>query len=242
MADVREVGDWRTPRLPVFAQNPTTLALEPGDATTLAILTVVGPDGTSVANSVSTPNTGATWIGTAYQLALAGEYIERWTVTGKGAGRAEARVFVLPLTGASLPGQRVYATTTDYANVIRQAPDDDVDLRLALAVATREVEGMLLCSVYDTDSVTDLPTDTAVALAITEAVCLQAKWAIDQGSPYGGGDGGFQSMSAGGISLSRGSGGSAADPPGTWAPEAKARLRAAGLLGGAPATEFLWVG
>lgn len=235
---MRTVGDWRRATIQLStedglpASGVPTLAVTRGDGTTA-----------SVTMNVGTPTATYTpWTSDLYELTVSGQWIEAFTVAGDGKGVEDQLFFVLPRAGTAPSGERVYATTEDYADIIREAPDDDVDLRRALAAATRAVEDMLTASVYAVDSVTSLPTDTAVSTAIGEAVCRQAKYMIDTGDPYGtaGADPGYQSVTAGGISLSRGSGAGGTMTTGRRSPEAMAVLRSAGLLGHAPQTDVLW--
>jgi hypothetical protein len=236
MTDARDVGDWRIPTISI-----TNDAGLPASGTVTCA--VEDPDGliSAVAMTAGTPTATATpWSGAAYELTKAGSWIERFTIVGDGKGKARQTVWVQADPGAAPSGERVYATTGDYANAIHEPPADDIDLRRVLAAATREIEDVLLSAVYDTDDTTLLPTDSAVTEAIRDAVIEQAHWQIEQGDPYGLGAGTFQTVSIGGVSLGRGSGGGAADAPGRRSPRAQALLRAAGLLGGTPYTVASW--
>lgn len=235
MSDLRDVGDWRIPTLPVLAYDGT-----PGDGTTSTTLTVLKPDGTSTGLATSTADVGANWTGATYQLLLAGEYIERWVVTGKGAGSARASVWVSPDPATAPTGMRVYATTTDYANDPRTGvPDTSVSVRRALLVAGQRIDELLLTALYATDSTTLLPTDSAIGVALRDATIAQAAYAIEIGDPYGLGVAQYQSVSIGGVTLGRGSTAAGSSTPGRYAPEARETLRAAGLVGGAP-LPYVW--
>lgn len=235
MSDVRDVGDFRIPTLPVVAFDGT-----PGDATTGTTLSVLKPDGTTSTLTTSTPDAGASWVGQTYQLATAGLYVERWTVTGKGAGSARESFWVLPDPATSPSGERQYATTTDYINYAHEAPDDDVNPRRMLAAATRVVEGMLTTAIYDIDSVTLLPTDPAALSIIRDAVCEQARWQLENGDPYAIGSNTFSLVQAGGITVSQLSPQNSGDAPGRRSPEALAILQRGGLTNQEPLTEVAW--
>lgn len=234
----RDVGDWRTPTISIStADDPPEPAL--GTVT----CAVEAPDGTitAVVMTAGSPTATATpWTGAEYELTAAGLWVERFTITGDGRGKARQEFWVNADPGAAPTGERVYATTTDYANAIHEAPPDGVNLRRVLAAATRVVEGALLTAIYVTDTVTLLPTDAAVAVAIRDAVVEQARWQIEQDDPYGVGGESYQDVAIGSVRLGRGSGGSSSDPPGRRSPEAMAILARAGLSGQAPQTDLLW--
>ncbi|HEU0041410.1 MAG TPA: hypothetical protein VFQ15_03565 [Jiangellaceae bacterium] len=156
-----EIGDWRI----------ATLTVTPADGTTLAVLAVVAPDGTTTAPVIT--GAGGSWAAAGYELTAAGEWVERWTVTGMGKSKERAVLLVAPDPTALPTGTRVYATTTDYANALRAAPPSGS--RLALAKASAAVDDMLLTAVYDVDAVTGLPTDAAVIVALRDATCAQAE-------------------------------------------------------------------
>jgi hypothetical protein len=158
-----EVGDWTVP----------TLTVSPFDGTTLATLAVVNP-----ATGIATPLTPTTsdggnhWTAPTYEFVAAGEWVERWTVTGTGTGK-ERRVLLVAPDPADMPsGQRVYATTTDYANALHTAPP--AGARKALAEASRAVEDMLFTAVYPVDTA-GLPTDADHIIALRDATCVQAE-------------------------------------------------------------------
>lgn len=214
-------GDWRIPYLDVA----------PYDGTTTVALTVVAPSGTTTTPTVTESATVAgRWEGAGYELS-AGEWIERWTVTGTGKGRQRTTIQVAPDPAAVPTGTRVYATTADYAWWLRAAPPTGA--RRALAAASREVDGMLLCAVYDVDA-DGYPTDPDHIVALRDATCAQADYAAGQGDPYGVGSDRITSVSLGSLSYSR-----AAPPAGQtaaprWSQTALDILSAAGLTGHEP--------
>ena len=214
-----DVGDWRTP----------SLTVDPADETTTATLTVVAPDGTETALAATPGDTRAEWTGQAYQLTAPGEWVERWVVTGTGAGAQRAVVRVAP-DPTAVPGQRVYASTGDYAEWIGTAPPPGA--RRALAAASRAIDELLLTAVYDVDS-EGLPTDAAVAAALRDATCAQAAYQTATGDPAGVGAGHITQAQIGSVSFQRrGSGGQ--DTPGRYSPQAVQILQQAGLLGHGP--------
>ncbi len=204
-----EVGDWVVP----------TLAVSPSDGTTAATLTVVAPDGTTTTPTPTTGDGGATWAAPRYQLTAAGEWLERWTVTGQGAGVERRTLLVAPDPAAVPTGQRVYATTTDYANHLRAAPPSGS--RLSLAKASAAVDDMLLTAVYDVDD-DGMPTDADVIEALRDATCIQAEDARAAKAARA------SSFSIGSVSVTRSA--PTTDPEETYrSPRALARLQRAGL-------------
>lgn len=234
MTDVRDVGDWRIPTISIStdanlpAAGTVTCAVEAPDGTIAAVVMTAGAP-----TATATP-----WTGAAYELTQAGEYIERFTITGDGKGKARQLVWVYADPGALPSGARVYATTGDYATAIAEAPPTDVSLRRVLAVASARVDEMLHGAIYTTNTTTLLPTDTAVAAALRDATIQQAAYAIDVGDPYGLGVEQYQSVAIGGVSLGRGSGSAA--PAGRFAPDAMETLRAAGLTNVTPLPYTWW--
>lgn len=71
-----DVGDYTTP----------TLLVSPFSGTTATTLTVTAPDGTTSSPATSTADAGNNWTAVAYQYTAAGLWLEKWTVTGTGAG------------------------------------------------------------------------------------------------------------------------------------------------------------
>jgi hypothetical protein len=217
-----DVGDWRVP----------TLTVEPFDATTAATLTVVNPsDGTTTNPTPTTSDGGNHWTAPGYELTVAGEWIERWTVTGTGAGKERFRVLVAPDPTAVPTGARVYATTTDYATHLLAAPP--AGARRTLIAASRRVDEMLLTAVYDVDTVTGLPTDAEVIAAFRDATCMQAEYGRLIGTAAAAGAPGVTSASIGSASVTRQqpAGGGKTSP---YSDVALARLRQL------PATKICW--
>lgn len=218
-----EAGDTRT----------ATITVTGGDGTTTAVLTVTAPDGTTNTPDATSADDGVTWTAEPYELTAAGEWVERWVVTGTGTGVQEATVLVAPSALTSPTGARVYATTTDYANALHAAPP--AGARRALLEASRVVDEMLITAVYDTDD-DGLPTDAAVIRTLRDATCAQAEYARATGDDNATGvaDGGIQTFSLGKLSVTRGktpgqSGGADSGLPAHWSPAAYRILAAEGL-------------
>ena len=76
---------------------------------------------------------------------------------------------------------------------------EDAERQLARAEAV--VRRVLIAAVYDVDS-SGLPTDTGVAAALRDAVCAVVEYRLATGDD-GTGDGGWTSVSAGSVSMSR---------------------------------------
>lgn len=216
-----DVGDWRI----------ATLTVDPADDTTAATLVVVSPDGTETLLTTTPGDDPATWTSEPYELTTPGEWVERWTVTGTGAGAQRAIVRVAPDPAAALSGQRVYASTGDYATWLGTAPPPGA--RRALAAASRVVDELLLTAVYATDAA-GMPTDPVVAEALTRATCAQAAYQAALGDPAGVGAGHISQASIGSISFTRAAPGSQGSTPGRYSPQAVQILRQAGLLGHGP--------
>lgn len=198
-----------------------TLTVAPFDVTTAASLVVTRPDGTTVSPSATTADGGQTWTA-AVPYTLAGVWRLLWTVTGTGVGVEPQLVSVAPIPAVTNTG-RVYATTTQLANQLHAAPP--LDSPKLLADASKALDDALLTAVYDVDS-DGMPTNTEVIDAFAEAVCAIVEWWGETGDPVGA-DGGWDSVSAGPVALSRGSGTSAAEPiaAGSLPPRAAAALR-----------------
>lgn len=174
-----------------------TVSVTPGDGTTAATLSIIDPTGVATAGAgVSGSAGGGTWTATAnpYLLTMAGDWTERWTVTGTGAGEAERRFYVAP----AQPSPDVassYATTADYANWTGAASIPP-NLVLLLRQASIEVDGVLLTAVYDT-------ANTDVIQAIRNATCEQVRWHLERGE-VNGIPSGYQSVTIGSVQLGRG--------------------------------------
>lgn len=214
-----DVGDWRVPYLDV----------SPYDGTTVVTLTVVAPAGTTTTPTVTESATAGRWEGAGYELVTAGEWVERWTVTGTGRGKERTAVLVAPDPTTVPSGARVYATTTDLANWLHAAPPGGS--RRALEAASREIDRMLLCAVYPVDSTTGLPTDAEHSIALRDATCAQADYARGQADPYGIGADRVTNVSVGSLSYAR------QPVPGSgarWSQAAWEILQSAGLTGHEP--------
>lgn len=148
-----------------------------------------------------------------------GPYLAQWAglKTAAPVSASEIVTVTAGLTGRS------YATIVQLADYLHtDAPADAAKL---LEDATRALDDALLTAVYDVDS-GGMPTDPQVIAAFAEAVCAIVEWWGETGDPVGA-DGGWDSVSAGPVSLSRGSGSTAAQPisAGTLPPRAASALR-----------------
>ena len=232
MTDARRVGDWRIPTISIS----TDAGLPASGIVTCAIIR--GDDtATTVVMTAGTPTATATpWTGALYQLTVAGQWVERFTITGDGKGEAENTFWVAASVTDAPTFARTYATTADYGKAGMEAPPTGTDLRRVLRTASARVDEMLTGAIYATNDVTLLPTDAAVTVALRDATVLQANYQIETGDPYGtGATDDYQSVSAGGISLVRGSSGSGgASATGRYGADAYEVLRAAGLTGVQP--------
>lgn len=116
-----------------------TLTVSPFGVGTSAAITVYKPDGTSAtASAPASTDGGATWTST-YTVDVAGWWLERWVVTGTGAGTEYNRVFV--------PVAPVYGDAPAYASLERlksrlniTSTGDDDELTEALDSASREID------------------------------------------------------------------------------------------------------
>jgi len=239
MTDARQVGDWRTPEISIStdaglpAAGTVTLSVTRGDDTVIA----------SVVMTAGTPTATATpWTGAAYELTVPGEWVERFTITGDGKGKAEQRFWVESIIGTVPTGMRMYATTKDYADSpLTSAPDASLDVRKALLIASARVDEMLNGAIYETNSTTLLPTDAAVTVALRDATVAQAAYAVEIGDPYGVGASQYQSVTIGGVSLGASYTSAGGSTPGRYSPAAFDILRAAGLTGMTP-LPYAWSG
>ncbi|WCN06065.1 hypothetical protein [Streptomyces sp. M92] len=206
-----DVGDVVTARLTVA----------PYDSSTSAVLVVTAPDGTLSTPVTSTVDGGQTWTAPLTYTA-AGVWLLRWTVTGTGASVENQQIAVAPTPGAGLTGHS-YATTTQLANQLQAAPP--LDAARQLVDASKALDDALLTAVYDTDSA-GMPTDPDVQAAFAEAVCDIVDWWDETGDELGV-DSDWQSVSAGPVSMSRGSNSNSAQPVGNGhlPPRAAAALR-----------------
>lgn len=198
-----------------------SLTVDPYDGTTAATLVVTRPDGTTMSPVVTGAGGGQTWTAPV-TYTQAGVWLLRWTVTGTGASVENQMVSVAPTPGSGLTG-RIYATTTQLANQLQAAPE--LDSVRQLADASKSLDDALLTALYDTDD-EGMPTDADVRAAFAEAVCEIVAWWGETGDELGA-DGGWQSATAGPVSLTRGSDTTTAQPVagGYLPPRAAAALR-----------------
>lgn len=215
MSTTLQVGDWQIP----------TLTVSPHDGTTTATLTVVSPLGVTTTPAATTSDSGATWTAEGYELA-AGEWVERWTVTGTGKGKETRVLLVAPDPTDGPTGQRVYATTADYAKELRKAPP--TGSRRALAEASRLVDDMLLTAIYDTDTA-GMPTDADVIVALRDATCAQAEYSATTGDKNAIGASQLHSFTIGSVSATRGYTSTGSTAPGRYSTKAWSILQRAGL-------------
>lgn len=192
-----DVGDLASPQLTV----------SPFDGTTAATC-AVSHDGTAIAGSPftgATADSGATWTITPYVLTAPGEWIETWTVTGKGRGVASlVRTVEAQPAAVQYPGS--YASSAQfYGYTGAQGPRPD-SLGLLLRRASRDVDRALITAVY---SLTDYTRDSTeanprtVADALAEATIEQACSRIAMGQEDGIAAG-FHAMQIGSVNLTRG--------------------------------------
>ncbi|MGQ4358564.1 hypothetical protein [Streptomyces sp. SAS_272] len=152
-----------------------------------------------------------------------GPYLVQWS--GAKAGSPVAASEVVTVT-ASLTG-RSYATPEQLAAYLHaDAPANAAKL---LEDATRALDDALLTAVYDVDP-GGSATSPAVQAAFAEAVCAIVEWWGETGDPVGA-DGGWDTVSAGPVSLGRSAGSQAATPiaGGSLPPRALSALRRLGF-------------
>ncbi|MFD3749754.1 hypothetical protein ACFWVT_05715 [Streptomyces cyaneofuscatus] len=157
-----DVGDLVTARLGV----------EPHDQTTAVTLVVAAPGGQLSTPVVSPVDGGAAWTAPVAYTA-AGIWRLSWAVTGTGAGVEHQLVSVAPAPGARGAG-RVYATTTDLANALKEAPPLNAQKLLERASELLDSD-FLLTAIYDVDD-DGMPTHPLVAAGFRDAVCSQVEF------------------------------------------------------------------
>lgn len=177
------------------------LLVTPFDDTTSATLQVTGPDGVVTSPVATTEDGGNTW-SAPIEYTLAGVWTYKWTVTGEGASVEYEEVGVGPGPLYVDPDVRVYATTTDLANYLKEAPP--AFARKSLENASRALDSALLTAVYPVD-VDGYPTNARHIRAFARATCAIVEWWGETGDELGAG-GDWASASAGGVSISRGAG------------------------------------
>lgn len=130
----------------------------------------------------------------------------------------------------------VYATEAEYeASPYGQAAAP-ADIAARLAIASRDIDELLVAAVYDTDE-DQAPTDTDVAEALRDATIAQAHYGIDPAAGLAEGQipAGYTSVSLGSASMTRAAAvpevryGGIAYHPRVWA-----ILRQAGLMNTEP--------
>jgi hypothetical protein len=165
-----QVGDTRRPHLDVSVYDGSTVV-------TLRVLCLAtGTDSLiPVGGPVAQPSGAGRWTATSYYtLSSPGEWFEKWlvtnAVTGLGAGATSVTLNVDGDPPAA-PGA-AWATVQQYANFIGGTMPDDLPRRLRYA--TLQLRAEVGLGLYDT-------TDTATALLLAEATCLQAAYGAAQG-------------------------------------------------------------
>lgn len=163
-----------------------------------------------------------------------GTWVYRWTITGTGAGTEYTQVGVAPAPQTAPGPGRVYATTADYARWLSAAPP--AGAYRALWVASRRVDELLTCALYDTDD-DGYPVDADYRQAMRLATCAQADYQRAIGDPYGRGAlGTLSSVSIGSVSVGRAVTASGSTAPPRFSADAVQFLAAAGLLNHGPIT------
>jgi len=131
---------------------------------------------------------------------------------------------------------RVYATEAQLAAYGAPAGvvlPTGADALRQLTRASELVDLAIITAVYDTDTVTGLPTATAVTEALRDATCAQVAYWAETGDQSGTG-GQWQSVKIGSVSLTGSSSGQSGTSSGRQlAEQAWTHIRLAGLLPGA---------
>ncbi|MFE5996770.1 hypothetical protein ACFQ6C_07730 [Streptomyces sp. NPDC056454] len=192
-----DVGDLVTARLRV----------EPHDQTTAVSLVVSGPTGQLSTPVVTPVDDGAAWTAPVLYMA-AGVWRLSWAVTGTGAGVEHQLVSVAPAPGARGAG-RVYATTTDLANALKEAPPLNAQRLLERASELLDSD-FLLTAIYDVDD-DGMPTHPLVAAGFRDAVCSQVEFWGEVGEETDI-SGPLQSAGIGSVNLVFGSGADRSGP------------------------------
>ncbi|MEU9557979.1 hypothetical protein [Streptomyces fumanus] len=127
-----------------------------------------------------------------------GSYLAQWEGLAAGVPvTAPETITVEAQVTAALTG-RSYATVQQLADYLHEPPPDNA-LKL-LEDATRALDSALRTARYDVDTA-GMPTAPIVQAAFAEAVCAIVEWWGETGDPVGA-DGGWDSVSAGPVSLS----------------------------------------
>lgn len=180
-------------------RTPATLLVSPFDDTTDVLLQVTAPDGDVSSPTASSEDGGNTWTADI-EFTLAGLYTLKWVVSGTGASTSYEEIGVRPAPDYVDPYLRVYATTTDLANFLRDVPPEHA--RKSLENASQLLEGALLTAIYPTD-IDGYPTNPVHAAAFARAVCAIVEWWVETGDELGAGAD-WASASAGGVSVTKG--------------------------------------
>ncbi|ARX85631.1 hypothetical protein SMD44_05095 [Streptomyces alboflavus] len=124
---------------------------------------------------------------------------------------------------------RVYATPQQLAAWTgKPAPPDAARL---LARASEDLDDALIRAVYLTDDA-GMPTDPAIAAALSDAVCAQVEYQLATGDDGTGAAGRWDNVSIGPVSLSGRKDGPTTPGDVDLAPRALRALKRAGLLPG----------
>lgn len=178
-----------------------TLLVSPFDGTTAATFMVIKPDGVVQGPTASTSDGGNTWTASV-TYDIAGTWLFKWTVTGTGASVEWQEVGVAPAPNYEDPNLRVYATTTDLANFLRESPPPGA--RTLLIDASRAITRVLLTSVYATDS-DGYPSDAVQRRAVRDATCAIVEWWGETGDVLGT-SGDWATASAGNVAITKATG------------------------------------
>jgi hypothetical protein len=209
------------------------------DTSTAATLVIVSPDLTVApvaGTGIATGDGGNHWTADPYVLDVPGVWVERWTVTGTGAGEAEHSITVAPQQPApSLSGS--YASTKDYATYVG-LPDTatlPTNLAVLLRRATREVNRALLTAIY---TATDNGADgRPISESLRDMTCEQVSFHLARGESEGM-PSGFQSVAIGSVQLGRGYSGAGGESDTQRFSELAWQIAVdAGLTGHAPKTQ-----
>lgn len=204
------------------------LTVTPHGVDTSASATARTPAGVTVPLTVTPHGIDTSEWSTRVPLTEPGEWVVTWLVVGTGAGTTRALLAVAPPAGSDTG--RSYATTAQLAEHLQAAPPPGA-ARL-LRRATVEIDHMLRTAIYDVDDA-GLPTDTAVAKALADAVCEQVEWWGELGDASG--SGAVAALAGSQIgTVKLGSGASAGGASLAIAPGAHRALRLAGLLNQGP--------
>jgi hypothetical protein len=160
-----------------------------------------------------------TW-NTAAGLA-AGDYLATWNGLAGGSPVSSSETVTV---GAALSGS--YATVAQWIDYTGETPP--ANAALLLRRASRDIDGVLIAATYDA-------ADADVILALQQATIEQALYGLDQGWENGI-PGGYQSVSIGSVSLSRGASAGGTSTPAEISGQAFTILQLAGLTGMAPWT------